>query len=307
MVDGMRWEPQRLGPEDVAALASYGATARWPAGFTIYESDGAADGVFVVLRGQVVLRSRVKAGRGFVPALVTPGGTFGLEGLAEDARYRTDARAESEVETLHLSSPRFRALVRERPQHAFALLGQVFDQRSMLLERLGELSALSVEQRLVNALLRMAAARAAESEVIELPPANGRVTRGLAPLADRPAGGNGSAYAMAARADDRHGGDGSDGNGSDGNGNGTGATGSPLLLDPAGYRLLCEMVGATRESVSLVMARLVADGTAERRGSDIVIPVPGALLRRNRRGSRADRTADRGRRIPVQREPELAH
>lgn len=272
MDDGNRREHSRLRQEDVFALAPYGATARWPAGFTIYESGTPADGIFIVLRGQVVLRSRVKAGRGFVPALVTPGGTFGAEGLGDDGHYRTDARAETEVETLHLSASHFRALVRERPQHAFALLGQVFSERAELLQRLGELAALSVEQRLVNAILRLSAARAAERRAIELP-ANGRTaswTNGRTTAAT-------VAYGDAA----------------------TELHAEPLDLDPARYRLLCEMVGATRESVSLVMARLVAEGSAERDGNFIHVPSPRALLRRGRgRG-------DRSRPISVDREPEL--
>lgn len=264
---GNRREHSRLGQHDVVALAAYGAAARWPAGFTIYESGAQADGVFVVLRGQVVLRSRVKAGRGFVPALVTPGGTFGAEGLGDRGHYRTDARAETEVETLHLSTAKFRALVRERPQHAFALLAQTFSERAELLQRIGELAALSVEQRLVNALLRLSAAREAEARVIELQPTNGRSTVT-----------NTEPVRTGAEAN---------------------VHGEPLLLDPARYRLLCEMVGATRESVSLVMSRLVAEGSAERDGSNIEVPSPHALLRRGRgRG-------DRQRPVSVGREPEF--
>ena len=274
--DGNRRENSRLDQQDVMALAAYGAAARWPAGFTIYETGAPADGIFIVLRGQVVLRSRVKAGRGFVPALVTPGETFGAEGLGDDGHYRTDARAETEVETLHLSSARFRALVRERPQDAFALLGQAFAERAQLLQRLGELAASSVEQRLVGALLRLSAAREAESRVLELQPTNGRMAGGIGAKF-----GAGRDESDAAE-DDRS------------------AHSEPLYLDPARYRLLCEMVGATRESVSLVMARLVAEGSAERDGSSIHVPSPQALLRRGR--SRADSPRE----LKVEREPELS-
>jgi hypothetical protein len=37
------------------------------------------------------------------------------------------------------------------------------------------------------------------------------------------------------------------------------------------YRLLCELVGATRESVSLVLARMVGDGLARRDGNTFII------------------------------------
>jgi len=275
--EGHRRDNSRLDQQDVLALAAYGAAARWPVGFSIYETGTPADGIFIVLRGQVVLRSRVKAGRGFVPALITPGETFGAEGLGDEGHYRTDARAETEAETLHLSSARFRSLMRERPQDAFPLLGQAFAERAQLLQRLSELAASSVEQRLVGALLRLSAAREVEHRVLELQPSNGR-----------PLGGGGSWS----------------GSGSGGGANGTPSDrelhSEPLHLDPARYRLLCEMVGATRESVSLVMARLVAEGGAVRDGNSILIPSPYALLRRGR--SRGDTPRE----LKVEREPELS-
>ena len=207
----------RLSAEERAAISAYAARATWPAGFVIYQRGANADGVFVVVRGRVVLRSRVRAGRGFVPGISTVGETFGAEGLTTNARYATDAKADDEAETLHLSSARFRAFVREQPQHALCLVSQVMCERSGLLERLRELTTLSVEQRLVSTLLRLA-----NNEVFVAP--DGRLT-----------------------------------------------------LDPSRYRLLCEMVGATRESVSLVLAKLVGEGLVSREGSTVIVEPPDRL------------------------------
>jgi len=44
--------------------------------------------------------------------------------------------------------------------------------------------------------------------------------------------------------------------------------------------LLCELVGATRESVSLVLTRLVAEGLAERNGTTIYVAPIHALTDR---------------------------
>ena len=210
----------RLSAADLAAITTYGAKAAWPGGFTVYQRGAPADGVFVVLRGRVVLRSRVKAGRGFVPAVATVGETFGTEGLTTAARYVTDAKADEPSETLHLSGARFRAFVREQPQHALALIGQVMAERTALLEKLRELATLSVEERLIAAMLRM-------NEQNQF------------------------------------------------------ADGHRLTLGPAQYRLLCELVGATRESVSLVFNRLVSAGLVERDGTTYVVtdaPALGARL-----------------------------
>lgn len=210
----VRPSSSRLGAEELDVIAAYGARATWPASFQIYQRGTPADGVFLVMRGRVALRSRVKSGRGFAAALTGTGGTFGAEGLAPDGLYATDARAEEECETLYLSGVRFRAFVREQPQQALTLLGQIMAERIELLERLHELATLSVEQRMLAAIGRLA---------------------------------NAGAFT---RPDGR------------------------VALDPAQYRLLCELVGATRESVSVVLSRLVGEGLAEREGTTVVIAPP---------------------------------
>jgi CRP-like cAMP-binding protein len=202
----------RLTDEQRDALVPYAARAAWPAGFMIYQRGTTADGVFAVTRGRVVLRSRVRAGRSFVPGIATKNETFGSEGLQTNGQYVTDARAEEESETLFLSSGRFRAFVREQPQHAIGLVGQLLAERACLLDKLRELTTLSVEQRIVATFTRFA-----HTDIFA--GADGRIT-----------------------------------------------------LCPQRYRLLCELVGATRESVSLVLSRLSADGFVERRGTTMILP-----------------------------------
>jgi CRP-like cAMP-binding protein len=224
-VDGLNNDIEKLSQADRAAIAAYAARATWPPGFMVYESSGRADGVFVVLRGCIVLRNRVKAGRGFVPAMAGGGETFGSEGLSRQGRYATDARADGETETLHLSNAAFRAYVREQPQHAIALVGQIMRERAVLLQRMRELATLGVEQRLILALLRMSRSRAYTSD-------SGQV-----------------------------------------------------VLGTSQYRLLCEMVGATRESVSLVLGRLAREGLVARDGVRYIISPGEALEQRLDRAS----------------------
>ncbi|CAN5300135.1 Crp/Fnr family transcriptional regulator [soil metagenome] len=201
----------RLSESERLAIAGYAARASWPEGFQIYQRGAVADGVFIVLSGCVVLRSRVRAGRGFVPWVATAGETFGAEGLAANAVYATEARADDETETLYLNTAKLRAFVREQPTQALSLIGQVMGERVALLEKLRELTTLSVEQRLLASLRRM-----------------GRHGGFL----------------------DRQG---------------------RIELSPSRYRLLCELVGATRESVSLVLGRLTGEGFAERVGSTLFV------------------------------------
>jgi CRP/FNR family cyclic AMP-dependent transcriptional regulator len=211
--------PTRLAAATINALLAYAARASWPSNFVIYQRSASADGVFIVLEGRVVLRSRVRAGRGYIPWIATPGETFGAEGLSTSPVYATEARADDEATTLFLSATRFRSFLREQPQHATTLLAQIIGERSILLEKLRELTTMSVEQRLVVALGRM------------------------------------STFGTFTRDD-----------------------GCIVLTTPR-YRLLCELVGATRESVSLVLGRLSAEGLIERKGSSLIVR-PELLLRK---------------------------
>ena len=208
----------RLTRDDRDALAAFGARATWPSGFAVYERGTPADGIFIVLRGQIVLRNRLGAGRSFVPWIATVGETFGGEGLVHSGRYVSDARAEEESETLHLTTSRVSALMREQPAAALALMRQIMAERSELLERFGEHATLTVEQRLIAALLRLAQSRTL----------------------------------------------------------GDGAATSAVLP----RRLLGELVGATRESISLVLGRLTADGLVQREGNGLIITDLEGLARR---------------------------
>jgi CRP-like cAMP-binding protein len=201
----------RLTPEEIVPIAAYGAKATWPAGFQLYQRGGAADGVFIVLEGHIVLRNKIKVGRGFVPVICTAGQTFGTEGLSPNSHYVTDASASEETKTLFLSGAQFRAFVREHPAQTLPLLSQIMSERSYLLEKLHELAALNVDQRLISTLTHLSTDRSFTSD-------DGR-----------------------------------------------------LKLENSHHRLLCEMVGATRESIALALSRLVSAGIAERRGMTFLI------------------------------------
>jgi CRP/FNR family transcriptional regulator, cyclic AMP receptor protein len=201
----------RLAPATIDALLGYAARAQWPVGFVIYQRGAPADGVFVVLEGRVVLRSRVRAGRGFIPWIATPGETFGGEGLSATPQYATEARADEETATLFLSATRYRSFLREQPQHATAFIAQMLSERSSLVEKLRELTTMSVEQRLVVALMRL------------------------------------STFPTFTRED------------------------GCIVLTTSRYRLLCELVGATRESVSLVLSRFAGEGLIERKANVLIV------------------------------------
>jgi CRP-like cAMP-binding protein len=104
--------------------------------------------------------------------------------------------------------------------HAMAVVSQVMAERTCLLEKLRELTTLSVEQRLVTTLRRMAT------------------------------------HDTFVRDDGR------------------------IELGSARYRLLCELVGATRESVSLVLGRLTGEGLVERSGNTLFITPSASLFER---------------------------
>jgi CRP-like cAMP-binding protein len=225
----------RLTPEELAPIAAYGAKASWPQGFQLYQRGSPADGVFIVLDGHVVLRNKIKVGRGFVPVISTTGQTFGSEGLSPNSHYVTDASASEETTTMFLSGSQFRALVREHPAQTIPLLSQIMSERAYLLEKLHELAALNVDQRLISTLTHLSGDRSFTT------------------------------------------------------------TDGRLKLENSHHRLLCEMVGATRESIALALSRLVSAGIAERRGMTFLIE-PGSLS-----ATIAD-NIDRDAGLPVMRE-----
>ena len=199
----------QLTSSELDGISPYGARAQWPEGFCIYQRDGTADGIFIVFSGSVVLRT-VKGKRKFVPALVFTGETFGGEGLTPTAIYATDAQAAEPTETVHITGAGFRALLREQPAHALALIAQTFTERTALLQRIHEVCAASVDERITSALLRLF---------------DGRLASGKEQLA----------------------------------------------LGPADHRLLCEIVGATRESITHALGRLVVEGVAARDGGSFIV------------------------------------
>ena len=201
----------RLSAKSATALASYGARTTWPSSFQIYQKGTPADGLSVVLRGHVILRNRIRAGRGFVPAIVTPGETFGVEGITPESTYVTDAYAAEDTETLFVSGAQFRAFVRENPGTALEVIGQLMSERAHILEKLHSMASQNVEQRLVSSLQRLAADKSFLSP-------DGRIR-----------------------------------------------------LELKHHRLMCEMVGATRESIALALGRLVGAGVATRRGMAFLI------------------------------------
>jgi CRP-like cAMP-binding protein len=206
----------RLTSEEIAPIGGYGAKASWPPGFQLYQRGAPADGVFIVLDGHVVLRNKIKVGRGFVPVIATSGQTFGSEGLSPSSHYVTDASASEETKTMFLSGAQFRAFVRERPAQTIPLLSQIMSERAYLLEKLHELAALNVDQRLISTLTHLSTDNSFTAP-------DGR-----------------------------------------------------LKLENSHHRLLCEMVGATRESIALALSRLVSAGIAERKGMTFLIE-PGSL------------------------------
>jgi CRP/FNR family cyclic AMP-dependent transcriptional regulator len=216
-------EITRVAREQRDQIAAYGARTSWPSGFTIYEPGAPADGVFMVLRGQVVLRNQLGSGRSFVPWVATPGETFGAEGLEGTAAYASQARAEEESETLHLSAARFSAMLREQPATALILLRQMMSERTALLVKFGQHAMLTVEQRLIASLIRLVQSHDT----------------------------------------------------------GTGA------VPPVPRRLLGELVGATRESISLVLGRLCAEGLVRREGGGLFISDLNGLAGKLAPGSRA--------------------
>ena len=132
MSENGHFQPGQLTRDDLEILAAYGARANWPSGFALYERGTAANGLFVVVSGRIVLSNSGRNKRDFVSWVAFERETFGCEGLSLDAFYATNAYAAIPSETLHLNFDGFRTVVREQSACAIALSSQMATERAAI-------------------------------------------------------------------------------------------------------------------------------------------------------------------------------
>jgi CRP-like cAMP-binding protein len=154
-----------LAPEAIAAANERFREQGYAAGEIITYSDEPAASLYVVASGQVKLLHHTPAGKDILLDLLIPGEFFGNLSAREGDTYTETAIAQTGVCVLAANSASFRAILEEHPAAALAVLDLTASRLQAAQERVRQLSAYPVEQRIAATLLRLAGKLGDEQEV----------------------------------------------------------------------------------------------------------------------------------------------
>jgi len=105
-----------LPPDDLEAIAAVGRAASVASGESIVEEGAAADGMYIILRGE----ARVDVGGRF--HILKSGDFFGEMALIAPSKRMATVKAESDVEALLIPAEGFQGFLLEHPRVAVAML-----------------------------------------------------------------------------------------------------------------------------------------------------------------------------------------
>lgn len=137
------------------AALRHGLVARYRPEQALFLAGTPADGMFVILSGEVrVVRER--RGRVYVVHVEGPGGTLGEVPTIDGGPYPASAFAIQATTCLRLTRSGFRAVLAADPDAAWPFLERLASRVREVVERLDQLSTLDVTARLAKFLLHHA-------------------------------------------------------------------------------------------------------------------------------------------------------
>lgn len=117
--------------EEVQQIAALAEVVELPEGMHVFRKGERAEGLYMVLGGEVELLDRERD----VNALLLPGDVFGELSLIARRPHDADAQCLSATSLLSLSTERFTAALQSQPRLAEIMLGNVVRRMSL---RMGE-------------------------------------------------------------------------------------------------------------------------------------------------------------------------
>ena len=144
-----------LPDEDMARLARLGRQRQLPRGAAIYRQGEAAAHVYLLVSGRVKSVMVNSAGQEALLRLHLPGNVLGLTALASTPVRDAGAVVTEPATLVEIPRAVFLDAVTARPETAGRLVRLLVDRMSDFHHRVGEVAALSVEQRVVRALLSL--------------------------------------------------------------------------------------------------------------------------------------------------------
>jgi CRP/FNR family transcriptional regulator, nitrogen oxide reductase regulator len=153
-----------LSPAEVAAANERFREQGFAAGETIAFSEAPATHFYAVASGHVKLLHHTLAGKDVLLDLLVPGEFFGNLSAQEDAVYTETAVAQTDLCVLAIPTAAFRALLAQHPPAALAVLDLTAERLQSAQERVRQLSAYAVEQRIAATLVQLAEKLSSEHE-----------------------------------------------------------------------------------------------------------------------------------------------
>lgn len=149
-------------PGEIACQVLQGAAERTiPAGTALFREEDEADQLNAIVDGNVRIWRTSSKGAAITLHLLGSGDLPGCVAVIRRTPYPATATALAPTRVLTWPAERFRALIARHPQLAANLLEVIARRNDEMLQRLHEVSTLSVAPRVARVLIRMADERAA--------------------------------------------------------------------------------------------------------------------------------------------------
>ena len=144
-----------LSQDELEVLADIAVERRFPAGeFILWEGD-APDYFYVVAEGRVKIVKHSSTGKEFIIAFFNPGEMFGEVAVFQNKPYPASAQAATDATVLRINKDEFLAFLAGHPEVALAIITVLGGRLRDAQNRLKDLSAERVEQRLCRLLLML--------------------------------------------------------------------------------------------------------------------------------------------------------
>lgn len=153
-----------LSPGEVVAANERFREQGFAAGEIIAFSGEPATHLYAVASGHVKLLHHTLAGKDILLDLLIPGEFFGNLSAQEEAVYPETAVAQTNLCVLAIPTVAFRTILAQHPSAALAVLDLTAERLQSAQERVRQLSAYPVEQRIAATLLQLAEKLGSEHE-----------------------------------------------------------------------------------------------------------------------------------------------
>lgn len=116
-----------LRKSDLEVIEPYFQSQAYPAGAVVFEQGDAAEYLYLVVRGEVVICYKPDDGEPMTVARVQPGGIFGWSAAVGNGTYTSGAVCEMESEVLRVRGSDLRLICEQHPRAGKIILERLAD------------------------------------------------------------------------------------------------------------------------------------------------------------------------------------